>query len=87
MLIVSPLVVIHYFNVPCFAFAPPEADPPLIVNADTMLTASITVQGFKAVAWWDPKVVKLLCCVDGKKFGSGAALDLVGNTPNRVASE
>ena len=51
---------------PCFAFAPPEVDPPLIVNADTMLTASITVQGFKAVAWRDPKVVKPLCCVDDK---------------------
>jgi hypothetical protein len=60
MLIVSPLVVIHYFNFPCFAFAPPQADPPLIVNADTMLTASITVQGFKTVAWRDAKIVRLL---------------------------
>jgi hypothetical protein len=59
----------------------------LIVNADAMLTAAVTVQGFQAIAWWDLKVIDLLCRVDGKKFGSRAALYLVGNSPDRVASE
>ena len=34
-----------------------------------MLTASIAVQGFEAIAWRDLKVIDLLCRVDGKKFG------------------
>jgi hypothetical protein len=87
MLIVLPLVVVHDLDFPCFTLAPPEADPPLIVDADAMLAASVTVQDFKAVTRRNPKVVKLLCRVDGKKFGSRTALDLVRNTPNHVASE
>ena len=38
------------FDVPCRTFVPGEADPPLIVDADTVLPASIAVQEFKAVA-------------------------------------
>jgi hypothetical protein len=87
MLIVLPLVIIQDLDFPCFTFAPPETDPPLIVNADALLTASVTLQGFAAVAWRNPKVIDLLCRVDGKKFGSRTALYLVGNAPNRGASE
>jgi hypothetical protein len=87
MLIVLPLVVIHDFDVPCLTFTPPETNPPLIINADAMLTASVTLQGFEAVAWRDLKVIDLLCRIDGKKFGSRTARYLVGNAPNRVASE
>jgi hypothetical protein len=87
MFIVLPLVVIHDLDVPCLTYAPPETNPPLIINADAMLTASVTVQGFEAVAWRDLKVIDLLCRVDGKKFGSRTALYLVGSVPNRVASE
>ena len=74
MLIVLPLVVIHDFDVPCLAFTPPETNPPLIINADAMLTPSVTLQGFEAVAWRDLKIIDLLCRIDGKKFGSRASL-------------
>jgi hypothetical protein len=87
MLIVSPFVVVHDFNFPCCTVAPLEADPPLIVNADAMLTTPVTVQGFEVIAWRDPKIINFLCRVDRKKFGSRTALDLVRNVPNRVASE
>jgi hypothetical protein len=87
MLTALPLVVIHDFNFPCLTFAPPETDPPLIVDADTMLTASITVQGLKAVARRGSKVINLDCRVDGKKFRSRTALNLVGNAPDRITSE
>ena len=52
-----------------------------------MLTASVTLQGFEAVARRDLKVIDLFCRVDSKKFGSRTALYLVGDAPNRVASE
>jgi hypothetical protein len=54
MLILSSFVVVHEFNFPYGIVAPLEAEPPLIVNADAILTASIAVQGFKAIAWRDP---------------------------------
>jgi hypothetical protein len=87
MLIVSPFVVVHDFNFPCCTVAPLEAEPPLIVNADAMLAASATVQGFQAIAWRDAKIINFLCRIDGKKFGSRTALDLVRNVSNRVARE
>ena len=80
-------MVIHDFNFPCCTVAPLEAEPPLIVNADAVLTTSVTLQGFEAVAWRDLKVIDLSCRIDDKKFGSRTALYLVGNAPNRVASE
>ena len=80
-------MVIQDLDVPCLTFTPPETNPPLIINADAMLTASIAVQGFEAIAWRDLKVIDLLCRVDGEKFGSRTALYLVGNAPDRVASK
>src|SRR3974390_2567104 len=87
MLIVSPFVVIHDFNFPCSSVVPPEAEPPLIVNADTILTASVAVQSFETIAWRNPKIINFLCRVDGKKFGSRTALDLIRNVSSRVASK
>jgi len=52
-----------------------------------MLTASATAQGFQAIAWRDAKIINFLCRIDGKKFGSRTALDLVRNVSNRVACE
>ena len=80
-------MVVHDFNFPYGTVAPLEAEPPLIVNADAMLTAPISVQSFAAIAWGDPWIINFLCRVDSKKFGSRTALYLVGNAPNRVASE
>ena len=77
MLIVSPLVVVDDLDVPCRTLAPGETDPPLIVYADTVLSASVAVQGFEAVARLNPKIVKLLCRVDGEKLCSRTALDLI----------
>jgi hypothetical protein len=87
MLIVSSFVVVHDFNFPYGTVAPLEAEPPLIVNADAMLTAPISVQSFEAIAWGDPWIINFLCRVDSKKFGSRTALDLVRNVPNRVAGK
>ncbi len=50
-----------------------------------MLAASITVQGFQAIARRDAKIINFLCRIDGKKLSSRTALDLVRNVSNRVA--
>src|SRR4029079_11244487 len=42
-------VVIHDFNLIAEAFAPQEADAPLIVDADTMLTGAPPLQYFQMV--------------------------------------
>jgi hypothetical protein len=50
-------VVIHDFNVAraLIAFGPFEANPPLVVDADAVLTAPISPQGFEPVSWEAPQ--------------------------------
>ena len=88
MLIVLPFVVVHNFNFPCCTVAPLEAEPPLIVNADAMLTASIAVQGFEAVAWRDLKVIELFAVPSGF-LAFVVALEAIGvpNFPHSVCRE
>lgn len=44
-------MVVGDLDTPCFAIAPDEADPPLIVDADTVLASSVAVKCLKAIAW------------------------------------
>src|ERR1700722_1393607 len=68
MLMASSLVVVDDFHVPCRAFAPFEANPPLIVDADTLLSAPVTVQSFEAIARRQAQIVELFSGVDGEKL-------------------
>jgi hypothetical protein len=40
------------------AIGPLETDAPLIVDSDAVLSRSIALQGFKAIAWWGHQVTK-----------------------------
>src|SRR6185503_8965535 len=50
LLFIRFLMVIHYFNLVCAGF-PAETYPPLIINADAMLSNASTFQGFQPIAW------------------------------------
>jgi hypothetical protein len=51
---VSLLVVIHNFNLMRAVFTPNKAQPPLVVDADAVLTLTAILQGFELVARWNP---------------------------------
>jgi hypothetical protein len=42
---------------------PLKADAPLIVDADAVLTQSISLQGFQPVSGWDAKIIDSDCSV------------------------
>ncbi len=42
-------MTIHNLNIPCVAILPPEADTPLIVDPDAVLSLSVALEGLKAV--------------------------------------
>jgi hypothetical protein len=44
-------VIIYNFNVTGFTFAPPKANPPLVINPNAVLTSPITAEHLQAVAW------------------------------------
>ena len=37
---------------------PREADPPLVVDSDAVLTDSTALERFEPVAWWNPKIIE-----------------------------
>jgi hypothetical protein len=55
-------VVVHYFNLNRSDARPHEANAPLIVDANAVLTLSITLQRFKTIAWGGFQKVQCLGC-------------------------
>ena len=53
-------MVVHDLDVLGVAVRPAKADPPLIVDPDTVLSGAIAFELLESVAWWDTKVFKCL---------------------------
>ena len=43
-------MVVNKLNLPCFPIAPDEADTPSVIDANTVLTATVRPQSFEAIA-------------------------------------
>jgi hypothetical protein len=56
MLIALSSVIIHNFYIPCRRPAPLKAYPPLIVDADAVLSMSVAMQGFEPIARRHPQI-------------------------------
>jgi hypothetical protein len=67
-------VVVHDFHIPRRAFAPLEAYPPLIIDADAVLAAPIAVQSFAPIARRNSQILKLLGRIHREKLGSSPPL-------------
>lgn len=55
--------------------APPEADAPLIIDPDAVLTCSIPAQCLKPVAWWHAQIIEASDRIEKQQFATGRALD------------
>ena len=53
-------MVVKDFNLLWSSSGPAEADPPLVVDANTMLTPAIAFEHLKPVPWWNAKLVQAL---------------------------
>jgi hypothetical protein len=49
-------VIIDNLDLESVSVLPPEADPPLVVDSDAVLTRTIASQGFQPVPWYRSKV-------------------------------
>ena len=59
----ASLMVIDNFNVVSFSTVKPEADAPLVIDADTPLPGSVSRQCFQTVGWRHAKIVDGRGCV------------------------
>jgi hypothetical protein len=68
-------VIIHYLDIIHFAITPDEADSPLIVNPNAMLTGSVSSERLEAVARRHAQLLQLPGGVKVKQLTPGHALD------------
>jgi hypothetical protein len=57
-------MIVDDLNVPGFAITPHKTDPPLIVNANAILTFTVAVQSLQTIAGQYTQIVELLRRVD-----------------------
>ncbi len=50
--------IIHNFDIVCVAFRPAETHPPLIIDANTVLTGTITSKFLEPVTRRNPQICK-----------------------------
>jgi hypothetical protein len=70
------LVVVHDLDLFSVARVPSEADTPLIVHADAVLTLSIASGLLESVTRGDPQVIKGFRRVEEKQFSKRGSLDV-----------
>ena len=68
-------MIIHNFHAMCFAVAPDETDPPLVVDSNTMLSGPIPLERLQAIPRWHAKVLQACDSVKIKELPPRHALD------------
>jgi hypothetical protein len=62
------------FDLVRITISPCKADPPLVIDADRMLAATVTLQGFQPIAGRDTQVVKTSSVVEETQFSQCPSL-------------
>jgi hypothetical protein len=70
-----PLVIVDDLYVVGVPFSPSEAQAPLVVDPDAVLSLSAAMQGFQAISRWRPQVTQIGGAVQLPKFSPCNALD------------
>lgn len=73
-------MVVRDFNAHRIAIHPDEADSPLTVDPDAVLSAAIALQRFQSIGGWDPQIVQRPRVVQHAQFASCNLLDVLWQT-------
>jgi len=80
-------MVVNDFHLVRVCPFPAEAQTPLIIDPDAVLTGTGTLQGFQSVAWRGAKVVQPARLVQPQQLASGHPLNLRGQPARRFVRE
>jgi hypothetical protein len=80
-------VIVDDFDVMGMAGFPSEADAPLVVDSNAVLTLAVAFQCFEPVSRWNPKVGQGGCGVDLKQFPERGPVDIARNSSRAIAAE
>jgi hypothetical protein len=81
----SSFVVVHDLHARCGDIAPLEANPPLIVDTDAVLSMPVTVQRFQTIARRNTQIVELFGGVNNEKLAPRSTLNLIRYSLDDVA--
>lgn len=70
-------MVVHNFNLVCTICLPDETNAPLVVHANAVLPRSITLQGFKLVAWRNTQTAQFTGRMQLQQFATGDTFDVL----------
>ena len=80
-------VIINDLDFVRVTVGPPEADAPLVVDANAVLSGSVTLQFFQAVSRWDPQVVERVRCVENDQLSEHGVAERSRKAPNGLSGE
>ena len=64
-------MIISDFDVFCESIRPAKADPPLIIDANAILTGTIAFEGLKVIAGWNVQILKAISDFELPEFSPG----------------
>jgi len=80
-------MVIHEFHLLRIALTPDEAYPPLVIDADAVLSGPAAFQGFQPVARRCQQIAQLPCPVQELELAPGGVLNVRRQFPRAFASK
>jgi hypothetical protein len=61
-------MIVYNFNIVSVSFAPTEADTPLVIDPNAVLSLTVSSQFLKAISWRDNEIIQLLRCIQQEQF-------------------
>jgi hypothetical protein len=74
-------MIIHYFYLKCIPILPFETDPPLVIDADTVLARAFASKHLKAIGRWDTQVLQRDGAIQHAQLAEGDLLNIVRQLP------
>jgi hypothetical protein len=81
------LVIIDDLRLIGVPVSPPKTDPPLVVDADTVLTGSFSPKSLQSIAGWYAEIAETRRRVHDAELSEGNTLDILSQLPNRQPVE
>src|SRR5205085_8638615 len=81
----SVLMVINDLRVIDVALAPFKTNAPLVVNANTVLTFTVTEQFLEVIGWWYAQVLQRLCAIQDLQLSPRYTLNVLRQLARELA--
>jgi hypothetical protein len=69
-------MIIHYLHVVCITLSPFKANPPLLINPNTVLTFPIPRQFFQPIRWGYTQIIERNSSIEHSQFPQSHLLNI-----------